>query len=212
MRPAVATTIRTETLQKTLWSVDVVRVGVSAGGLGKGPAALGLRHTCLRKAIPVGRRRLGLGVISRLGSQYWCCASVNKLKLVYAKGVGRMVPLYPERGLHLLLGGKYSQKSSFPGVRVAVSSLCVSWLHSCWKQCSVLCILSQPSLLTSKIQNFRGMLGQGPELVFWGMLLLCRDECRFDQEGQWRHSAGVWDLQQSRLNSQYIWTSWVSCP
>lgn len=150
----------------------------------------------------------------------WCNKQIRQpvlvlcyyLKLVYAKGVGGMVPLFPERGLHLLLSGKYSQKSSFPGVRVALSSLCVSRLLSCWKQCSVLCILSQPSLLTSKTLNFRGMLGQGPELVFWGRLLLRRDEYRFDQEGQWRHSAGVWDLQQSQLNSQYIRTSWVSCP
>ena len=57
---------------RTLWSGDVSRAGFSAGVLGKNPAALVLRHTCLRKAVPAECTGVGLGV-NRLGSQYWHC-------------------------------------------------------------------------------------------------------------------------------------------
>ena len=54
-----------------LCSKDVVHAGISVGFLGKRPTGLGLKHTCLRKAVPVEHRGMGLGV-SRLGSQYQC--------------------------------------------------------------------------------------------------------------------------------------------
>ena len=41
---------------RTLWFLDVVCAGISAGLLGKGPTALVLRHTCPRKALPAEYR------------------------------------------------------------------------------------------------------------------------------------------------------------
>ena len=59
-------------LDRTLWSVDVIHVGVCVGILGKEPTVLVLRHTSLREAVPAEHRAVGLGV-SRLGCQYWHC-------------------------------------------------------------------------------------------------------------------------------------------
>ena len=46
---------------RTLWSVNVVCAGGSAGLLGKGPTELVLRHTYPRKPVPAEHRRVGLG-------------------------------------------------------------------------------------------------------------------------------------------------------
>ena len=56
-----------------LWSADMVCVEASAGLLGKGPIALVLRYTCLRKAIPTEHQGSGPGV-GRLGSLCGHCA------------------------------------------------------------------------------------------------------------------------------------------
>ena len=47
---------------RTLGLVDMVYAKVCAGLLGKEAATLVLRHTCLRKAVPVEQRGVGLGV------------------------------------------------------------------------------------------------------------------------------------------------------
>ena len=51
-------------LYRTLWSVDVVCAGVCAGLLGEGSAALGLRHTFLRKPVPAKQGGVWFGVSS----------------------------------------------------------------------------------------------------------------------------------------------------
>lgn len=57
-------------LCRTLWSVDVVQLELCTDLLGGGPAALVLRHTCSRKAIPAECRVAGFGVSSS-GHQWW---------------------------------------------------------------------------------------------------------------------------------------------
>ena len=53
---------------RTLCSVDITHVGISACLLWEGPTLLVLRHTCLRKAVPVECKAAGI-VTRRLGSQ-----------------------------------------------------------------------------------------------------------------------------------------------
>ena len=57
-------------LCRTVWSVDVVHVGVCSG-LGGELTRLIVRHTCPRKQNQRSAEEMGLGV-SNLGSQFWC--------------------------------------------------------------------------------------------------------------------------------------------
>ena len=65
----LATSTRTEALQNSVVSIHGVCRSF-AGLLGKGPAVLVLRHTCLRKTVPGECKEVGLDV-SRSGSQGW---------------------------------------------------------------------------------------------------------------------------------------------
>ena len=89
-------------LCRTLWSVDMVHVGVCAYLLGKGPAALVLRHTCPRKAVLATHR----------GCRTWCnqvrqpvLVLCCLLKLVYDEDRGgkcHQQLLCPQRGESIL--------------------------------------------------------------------------------------------------------------
>ena len=79
---------------RTLWLVDMVQVGICAGFLRKGSTALGLRHTCPRKAAPKELRGVGVGV-SRLGSQCWHCAVYASWFVMMGEGNGASQLLCP---------------------------------------------------------------------------------------------------------------------
>ena len=101
----------------------MVYIGVCPGLLGKGPAALVLRHTCLRKAVTAELRGRDLG---RLGSQFWLCAAF--LKLVGDEGQGKeMAPtssFYPREGVRFC----YSQES--PPIRANYFPSCILSIFS----------------------------------------------------------------------------------
>ena len=56
---------------RTLRLVGMVCANISAGDLGKEPAVLVLRDTCLGKAAPAEHSRKEIGV-TRLSSLFWC--------------------------------------------------------------------------------------------------------------------------------------------
>ena len=78
----IATSTGTEYLQNTP-IVDVVCARDSVGLLSKGPTALGLRHTCPRKAVECTWAGLGL---SSLGSQCRCYDVYASVLMLRGKG------------------------------------------------------------------------------------------------------------------------------
>lgn len=99
-------------LCRTLWSIDMLHVGVCAGFLGEWPVVLVFWYTCLRKAVPAecsrsgtwckwfrlpllvlcGLLRFMLGVGRRNGSSQFLCPQIGEFLLaMFMEGLPQKV-------------------------------------------------------------------------------------------------------------------------